>query len=94
MAGSESDRDDEAIVWTFAFGTGLPIILGVLAAGFNGVRAWLIEKGILLVPSESLWVLPAIDAGLDLLRIVILVAALALFVVAPALAVHKRRSER
>lgn len=94
MAGSETDRDDEAAVLMLVGGTGLPLILGVLASTFDGVRLWLIDKGILLVPAESLWVLPGIDAGLDFLRIVFLVAAVALFVLAPVLAIRKRRAEQ
>lgn len=89
---SPDQRDDEATVLMMVFGTGLPVLLGVLAAVVDGVRTWLIENSILLVPERSVWVLPGVDAGLDGLRIVILAGAVGLLVVAPALVLRQRRA--
>lgn len=94
MAGAEEQKDDEAAILMMVCGTGLPVIITLLGTMFDGVRTWLIAKGIVLAPEASVWVLPGINAGLDALRIVIVVAAVALLVVAPALLIRQRRTEK
>lgn len=92
--GGDQQREDEAALLMLMCGGGLPVVIAFLSAMFDGVRTWLIDKGILLEPEQSLWVLPGLDAGLDLFRIVLVVAFLGLVVLAPALLARTRRAER
>lgn len=93
MATSEEDKNDETTLLMMLCGGGLPVVVALLGTLFDRVRTFLLEKGIVVLPEQALWVLPGLDAGLDLLRIVIVAAAFLLLVVAPGLAIRKRRSE-
>lgn len=92
MAGEEQ-KDDEAALLMMMCGGGLPILMALLARMFDGVRVWLIERHILLEPADSLWIIPGVEAGLDLLRIVAVLAFVGLVVVAPAMVVRSRRAQ-
>lgn len=89
--GSESEISDDHILLGFiaivAIGGGLIPI----AAMLEPVKAWLLKYHVLVEGPGMLLEIPGTGAGLDLLRIVGLAAALILLIALVALAVHRRR---
>lgn len=71
----------------------LPFVIGSLAWASPAARVWLLDHNVLVATDRAVWVLPGLDAGLDLARLVLLIAIVSLLVVVPAWSrIRRRRS--
>lgn len=87
----EGIDDDDRVVLVHLAAFALPLVMGSLAWVFPAVRQWLVHHEVLLPAAQAIWVLPGLDAGLDLARLALVVVIVLLVVAAPIWARLRRR---
>lgn len=90
MPSADEKTNDEMATTMLLVGL-IPLALAYIASLNRTVRGWLLEHHVLVEPATSIWVLPFLDAGLDLVRLILLVALVILLVIVPAMLATRRR---
>lgn len=89
MQDQQTERELEQIILFVAALVAIPLVIGALPALIGPVEDWLVGHSI-LVTTNVAWQLPGMNSGLDIPRIVIVIAAVAAVAAALVKMVRKR----